>query len=108
MEFLQGGDLIGHLLKRKRFSQDETSFYMAELLEALHTVHRCGFVHRDVKPDNVVLTKEGHLKLLDFGLCRQDPQQLLNEVQLESITGTDSRARLKSMVGTPQYMAPEV
>lgn len=112
MEFLQGGDLIGHLLKRKRFSQQETRFYMAELLEALDTVHRCGFVHRDVKPDNVVLTAQGHLKLLDFGLCRQDPLALLQEHEKAALSncgeGMGRRPLLKSMVGTPQYMAPEV
>lgn len=106
MEFLQGGDLIGHLLKKKRFSQQETSFYMAELLEALNTVHRCGFVHRDVKPDNVVLTTQGHLKLLDFGLCHHDP--LAEQAGIDSCAGQNRRAQLKSMVGTPQYMAPEV
>lgn len=73
MEFLQGGDLIGHLIRKGRFNFVETQFYMAELLEALNTVHRAGFVHRDVKPDNMVLDANGHLKLLDFGLCKHDP-----------------------------------
>lgn len=72
MEFLQGGDLLTHLQNRKTFSLEETRFYMAELLEALDTVHRSGFVHRDVKPDNIVLMANGHLKLLDFGLCMHD------------------------------------
>lgn len=73
MEFLQGGDLIGRLITLGRLSEDETRFYMAELLEALDTVHRAGYVHRDVKPDNMVFSSTGHLKLLDFGLCRFCP-----------------------------------
>lgn len=114
MEFLQGGDIIGHLLKKGRFTEEETSFYMAELLEALDVVHRNGFVHRDVKPDNAVLDAKGHLKLLDFGLCRQDPGIVDVEPvaipQQSSHVGrtTTRRDMLRSMVGTPQYMAPEV
>jgi hypothetical protein len=81
---------------------------MAELLEALNTVHRCGFVHRDVKPDNVVLTTQGHLKLLDFGLCRQEPPVSMLDASNQSGTETSKRKQLRSMVGTPQYMAPEV
>merc|ERR1719443_164684 len=81
---------------------------MAELLEALDTVHQCGFVHRDVKPDNVVLTTQGHLKLLDFGLCRQEPPVSTLDASNQSGTETSKRKQLRSMVGTPQYMAPEV
>mmetsp|Transcript_2368 Transcript_2368/g.5908 ORF Transcript_2368/g.5908 Transcript_2368/m.5908 type:complete len:470 (-) Transcript_2368:133-1542(-) len=123
MEFVQGGDLIGHLQRKGRFSEDETVFYMAELLEALDTVHKCGFVHRDVKPDNVVITVSGHLKLLDFGLCKAGPSSdgtddissLRGSVQARSTpavggTGggnTAGPARVPSIVGTPQYMSPE-
>mmetsp|Transcript_63927 Transcript_63927/g.187527 ORF Transcript_63927/g.187527 Transcript_63927/m.187527 type:complete len:441 (-) Transcript_63927:165-1487(-) len=93
MEFVQGGDLFKHLEARQFFTVQETCFYMAELLEALDTVHRHGFVHRDVKPDNIVLCATGHLKLLDFGLCK-------------AATEADAKSRW-DRVGTPQYMAPE-
>jgi len=109
MEFLQGGDLIGHVLKLRRFTQEQTCFYMAELLEALDTVHQRGFVHRDVKPDNVVLNKDGHIKLLDFGLAKQELREgeFPGSEGAPQTPGRTTRAQLKSTVGTPQYMAPE-
>jgi len=129
MEFLQGGDLCFYMEQRGRLTEPETRFYMAELLEALDVVHRCGFVHRDVKSDNIMLTVEGHLKLLDFGLCKpeqtqeqeqheqqheqhdQPPQLQQHLQQLQQPSNTDTaaprRQRLKSMAGTPQYMPPE-
>lgn len=113
MEFLQGGDLIGHIMQRRKFTMEETRFYMAELTEALDTVHRYGFVHRDVKPDNMVLTARGHLKLLDFGLCKYDPHvandaAAANEAANEGSKLLEPRVHLGCCVGTPQYMAPEV
>mmetsp|Transcript_60548 Transcript_60548/g.196165 ORF Transcript_60548/g.196165 Transcript_60548/m.196165 type:complete len:545 (-) Transcript_60548:111-1745(-) len=105
MEFVQGGELFKHLELKDRLSPRETSFYMAELLEALDVVHKHGFVHRDVKPDNIILTKDGHLKLLDFGLCKLD----VTEEDAAGVhqAGASRRAKLNSKVGTPQYMAPE-
>lgn len=108
MEFLQGGDLLTHLERKGRFSEEETRFYMGEMFLAVDVVHKAGFVHRDIKPDNVVLTVEGHLKLLDFGLCKQDPTA--EPMQLDSSidsTGLTRRQRMRSARGTPQYMAPE-
>jgi len=108
MEFLQGGDLLSHLELKPRFTEEETRFYMAELLQALDVVHKAGFVHRDVKPDNVVLSEEGHLKLLDFGLCKADPMAV--PPPPDAFVGDAAltrRQRMRSARGTPQYMAPE-
>lgn len=92
MEFAPGGDLYSLLCRRGHFSPRETAFYAAELLEAVDAVHRHGVVHRDVKPENAVISAAGHLKLLDFGLCGQreaaDPGR-------------------SEIVGTPLYMPPE-
>lgn len=68
MEFLPGGDLMSMLMKYDVFSEDVTRFYMAECILAIEAVHNLGYIHRDIKPDNVLIDKYGHLKLSDFGL----------------------------------------
>ena len=83
MEFLPGGDLMTMLMKYDVFSEDVTRFYMAECILAIEAVHSIGYIHRyvlmicdvlslisfsDIKPDNVLIDKTGHLKLSDFGL----------------------------------------
>lgn len=68
MEFLPGGDLMSMLIKYDTFSEDVTRFYMAECVLAIEAVHNLGFIHRDIKPDNILIDKDGHIKLSDFGL----------------------------------------
>ncbi|KAF8897557.1 kinase-like protein [Infundibulicybe gibba] len=68
MEFLPGGDLMTMLIKYDTFSEDVTRFYIAECVLAIEAVHKLGFIHRDIKPDNILIDKEGHVKLSDFGL----------------------------------------
>lgn len=111
MEFVQGGDLFKHLEIKQRFTIAEARFYMAELLLALEVVHNCGFLHRDIKADNIILTSSGHLKLLDFGLCRADPNkkeiEKLNFDPTSPVKAVGHQRKRMSLAGTPMYMAPE-
>lgn len=70
MEFLAGGDLMTLLMRKDILSEDESRFYIAETILAIETVHNMNYIHRDLKPDNILLDKEGHVKLTDFGLCK--------------------------------------
>ncbi|KAF6144003.1 hypothetical protein GIB67_017611 [Kingdonia uniflora] len=70
MEYLPGGDLMNLLVKEHVFSEDVSRFYMAECILAIHSVHQHNYVHRDIKPDNILLDTNGHIKLSDFGLSK--------------------------------------
>ena len=70
MEFLAGGDLMTLLIKKDILSENDAKFYIAELVLSVDAVHKINFIHRDLKPDNVLIDNQGHLKLSDFGLCK--------------------------------------
>ncbi|KAL6058936.1 hypothetical protein STEG23_022124, partial [Scotinomys teguina] len=69
MEFLPGGDMMTLLMKKDTLTEEETQFYIAETVLAIDSIHQLGFIHRDIKPDNLLLDSKGHVKLSDFGLC---------------------------------------
>ena len=70
MDFLNGGELFYHLRRELRFTEERSKFYAAEMLLAIECLHSNGIIYRDLKPENVLLDNEGHLKLTDFGLSK--------------------------------------
>lgn len=71
MEYCPGGDLMSLLINKDILTEDEARFYVAELILSVESVHKLKCIHRDLKPDNILIDKEGHLKLSDFGLSKK-------------------------------------
>ena len=70
IDFLNSGELFFHLRKAGKFNEDRARFYTAEILLALECLHKNKIIYRDLKPENVILDSEGHIKLTDFGLSK--------------------------------------
>ncbi|THU74036.1 hypothetical protein C4D60_Mb04t29130 [Musa balbisiana] len=70
MEYLPGGDVMTLLMRKDTLNEDEARFYIGEAVLAIESIHKHNYIHRDIKPDNLLLDKFGHLKLSDFGLCK--------------------------------------
>lgn len=68
MEYLPGGDLFKHLKQFGRFSEDMAKFFISEVISALEYLHENSIVYRDLKPENLLMDTEGHLRLVDFGI----------------------------------------
>ncbi|CAD0043503.1 unnamed protein product, partial [Aureobasidium pullulans] len=69
MEFMIGGDFLQYLIRHDILSEEDTKFYMAEMILGIEETHKMGWIHRDVKPDNFLIHSSGHLKISDFGLA---------------------------------------
>lgn len=70
MEYANGGELFFHLSRERSFSEERTRFYGAEIVSALGYLHGEGIIYRDLKLENLLLDKDGHIKIADFGLCK--------------------------------------
>jgi serine/threonine protein kinase len=89
LEYVAGGELFSHLRKCKRFSDEVSRFYAAEIVSAFEYLHKKDIAYRDLKPENLLIDCSGHLKITDFGFAKQIPD------------------RTYTLCGTPEYLAPE-
>jgi len=92
MEYISGGDLMWHI-QHQQFNEKRAKFYACEVLLALEYFHKNNIVYRDLKLDNILLTLDGHIKITDYGLCKENMYH---------------GATTNTFCGTPEFMAPEI
>jgi serine/threonine protein kinase len=94
MDYVNGGELFFHLQKSRKFDEERTRFYCAEICCGIEYLHDAGVLYRDLKPENLLLTGDGHICMTDFGIAKEGL--------------TDDDARTETFCGTPEYLAPEI
>ena len=111
MEWHSGGDVFSLLERCETLTEEHACFYIAEIFLALEHLHALSIVHRDIKPDNILLSDNGHLKLTDFGLSDVGAGFVVDSIisRADNVLGMTPLARQKNDDGgTPEYVAPEI
>ncbi len=91
MDMLSGGDLRYHISRYRRFSEEQTRFFIACMVYTLEYIHGNNVIHRDIKPENLVLDDKGYVRITDFGIAKENKPDNSSETS-----------------GTPGYISPEV
>ncbi|KAG5602199.1 hypothetical protein H5410_033569 [Solanum commersonii] len=124
MEYLNGGDLYSLLRNLGCLDEEVVRVYIAEVVLALEYLHSQHVVHRDLKPGNLLIAHDGHIKLTDFGLSKVGLINSTDDLSGPAVSGTsmmeddesqlsasehqEERRKKRSAVGTPDYLAPEI
>ena len=113
MDYLPGGDLMSLLIKKDILTENESKFYIAEIILAVESIHKLDCIHRDIKPDNILIDKNGHIKLSDFGLAKVSDKLYNYDLNIRKFNVDNEESEFKheknySCVGTAYYVAPEV
>ncbi|WOL14044.1 serine/threonine-protein kinase 38 [Canna indica] len=111
MEYLPGGDMMTLLIREDTLTENVARFYIAQSVLAIESIHKHNYIHRDIKPDNLLLDKNGHMKLSDFGLCKpidcsklstlnedepMNDENLRESMDVDGISDTNNGSRWKS------------
>lgn len=92
MDLCTGGEIFFHLNRLRQFTEEQSKFYFSEILLGLEYLHSKNVVYRDIKPENILLDIDGHIRIADFGLSKIIPK----------------RQKSYSFCGSPEYMSPEM
>lgn len=110
MEYVVGRTLEDLTLERQGFRSQEALYFMIQIAEGLRAIHKSGIIHRDLKPANILVTQEGFVKIVDFGLARADEYVEHKPSPFNpftSLVGATEATQASDVVGTPQYLPPE-
>ncbi|XP_038988535.1 serine/threonine-protein kinase tricornered-like [Phoenix dactylifera] len=107
MEYLPGGDMMTLLMRKDILTEDEARFYVGQTVLAIESIHKHNYIHRDIKPDNLLLDRNGHVKLSDFGLCKPlDRTSFPNLSDPDYMIGKNINPLLESEERLNSYPAP--